>query len=158
MLIHTTHADVTTIQETKLASKAKTPKVHQFTTLRTDRFQKVGDGLNKPIRDNITFTTTDIPSTIITHNINLQIVRVHITNTELITNATIYIPPRDSISMHYTSVDTNIQHCIQHITNIPLSVLTGDVNGHSTLRHSHTDDYGGQLLADVISNSDHIVL
>ena len=82
MLIHTTHADVTTIQETKLASKAKTPKVHKFTTLRTDRFQKVGDGLNKPIRDNITFTTTDIPSTINTHNINLQIVRVHINNSD----------------------------------------------------------------------------
>ena len=42
--------------------------------------------------------------------------------------------------------------------NIPHSVLTGDVNAHSTLWHSYTDDYRGQLIADVISNSDHITL
>ena len=52
----------------------------------------------------------------------------------------------------------DIQHCIQHITNIPHSVLTGDVNAYSTLWHSYTDDHRGQLIADVISNSDHITL
>ena len=52
----------------------------------------------------------------------------------------------------------DIQHCIQYITNIPHSVLTGDVNGHSTLWHSYTDDHRGQLIADVISNSDHMAL
>ena len=41
---------------------------------------------------------------------------------------------------------------------MPHSVLTGDVNAHSTLWHSHTDDHRGQLIADVISNSDHITL
>ena len=35
-------------------------------------------------------------------------------------------------SMHYKTVDVDIQHCIQHITNIPHSVLTGDANTHST--------------------------
>ena len=48
--------------------------------------------------------------------------------------------------------------CIQHITNLPHSVLTGDVNAQSTLWHSYTDDHRGQLIADVISNSDHITL
>ena len=43
-----------------------------------------------------------------------------------------------------------------HITNIPHSVLTGDVNAHSTLWHSYTDDHNGQLIADVIINSDHL--
>ena len=47
---------------------------------------------------------------------------------------------------NYKTADTDIQHCIQYITNIPHSVLTGDVNVHST------------LIADVISNSDHITL
>ena len=47
---------------------------------------------------------------------------------------------------------------MQYITNIPHSVLTGDVNAHSTLWHSYTDDHRGQLIADVISNSDHITL
>ena len=52
----------------------------------------------------------------------------------------------------------DIQHCIQYTTNIPHSVLTGDVNSHSTLWYSHTDDHTGQLIADPISNSDHITL
>ena len=36
--------------------------------------------------------------------------------------------------------------------------LTGDVNAYSTLWHSYTDDHRGQLIADFISNSDHIKL
>ena len=135
-------ADIITIQETKLTPKVKTPKVHNFTL----------------IRDNITFTTTDIPSTINTHNTELQMVKVHINNTKHTTIANIYIPPRDSTSTHYKAADTDIQHRIQHITNIPHSVLTGDVNAHSTLGHSYTDDHRGQLIADVISNPDHITL
>ena len=64
----------------------------------------------------------------------------------------------DTTSTHYKTADTDIQHCILYITNIPHSVLTGDVNAHSTLWHSYTDDHRGQLIADVISNSDHITL
>ena len=67
------------------------------------------------------------------------------------------ILPRDSTSTHYKTADADIQHCIQYITNIPHSVLTGDVNAHSTLWHSYTDNHRGQLI-DVISNSDHIIL
>ena len=44
------------------------------------------------------------------------------------------------------------------MTNISHSVITGDVNAHSTLWHSYTDDHRGQLIADVIINSDHITL
>ena len=110
------------------------------------------------IRDNITFTTTDIASTINTHNTELQMVKVHINNTKHITIANIYIPPGDTTSTHYKTADTGIQHCIQYITKIAHSVLTGDVNAHSTLWHSYTDDHRGQLIADVISNSDHITL
>ena len=65
-----------------------------------------------------------------------------------------YIPPRDSTSTRYKTADTDIQY----ITNIPHSVLTGDVNAHSTLWHQYTDDHRGQLISDVISNSDHITL
>ena len=79
-------------------------------------------------------------------------------NTKHSTIANIYIPPRDTTSTHYKTADTDIQHCIQYITNIPHSVLTGDVNAHSTLWHSYTDDHRGQVIADVISNSDHITL
>ena len=40
LLIHDTHADIITIQETKLTPKAKTPKIHNFTSVRTDRLQR----------------------------------------------------------------------------------------------------------------------
>ena len=126
LLIHDTHADIITIQETKLTHKAKTPKIHNFTSVRTDRLHKAGGGLITLIRDNIISTTTDIPSTINTHNIELQMVMVHINNTKHITIANIYIPPRDTTSTHYKTADTDIQHCIQYITNKPQSVLTGD--------------------------------
>ena len=101
LLIHDTHAAIITIQETKLTLKANTPKVHKFTTVRTDRVHKAGGGLITLNRDNITFATTDIPSTINTHNTELQTVKVHINNTKHITIANIYIPPRDSTSTHY---------------------------------------------------------
>ena len=126
--------------------------------MRTDRLHKAGGGLITLIRDNITFATTYIPSTINTHNTELQMVKVHINNTEHITIANIYIPPRYTTSTHYKTADTDIQHSIQYITNIPHSVLTGDVNAHSTLWHSYTDDHRGQLIADGISNSDLITL
>ena len=85
-------------------------------------------------------------------------VKVHINNTKHITIAKICIPPRDSTSTHCKTADTDIQHCIQYITNIPYAVLTVDVNAHSTLWHSYTDDHREQLKADVISNSDQIKL
>ena len=55
-------------------------------------------------------------------------VKVHIYNTKHITIANIYISPRNRTSMHHKKkADTDIQHCIQYITNIPHSVITGDV-------------------------------
>ena len=158
LLIHDTHADIITIQETKLTPKAKTPKIHNFTSVRTDRLHKAGGGLITLIRDNITFTATDIPSTIDTHGIELQMVKVHIGNTKHITIANIYIPPRDTTSTHYGTADTDMRHCMRCITNIPHSVLAGDVNAHSTLWRSCTDGHRGQLVADVISDSDHMAL
>ena len=128
------------------------------THVRVDMLHKAGGGLISLIRDNITFVTADIPSTINTHNTELQMVMVHINNTKHITIANMYIPPQDSTAAHYKTADTDMQHCIQYITNIPHTVLTGDVNAHSTLWHSYTDDHRGQLIADVIRNSGHITL
>ena len=112
LLIHDSHADIITIQKTKLTPKAKTPKIHNFTAVRTDRLHKTGGGLITLIRDNITFTITYIPSTINTHNTEPQMGKIHITNTKHITITNIYIPPRDNTSAHYKTADTDIQHCI----------------------------------------------
>ena len=85
-------------------------------------------------------------------------VKVHVNNTKHITIANIYIPPRDSTPRHYKIANTDIQHCIQYITNIPHSFFTGYVNAHSTLWRSYIDDYRVQQIADVISNSDTITI
>ena len=148
LLIHDTHAYIITIQEIKLTHKANTPKVHNFTTVRADRLHNAGGGLIPLIRENITFTTTEIPSTINTHNTELQWSRYTLTTLNISQlHANMYVPPRDSTSIHRKTTDTDIQHCIHYTTNIPQSVITGDVNAHSTLWHLYTDDHRGQLMA-----------
>ena len=87
-------------------------------------------------------------------------VKVHINNTKHIKIANIYIPSLDNTSTHYKTADTDIQHCIQYIPNIPHSIFTGDVNAHSTLWHLYMlalvhDDYRGQQITNIMSNSDH---
>ena len=82
LLIHDTHAYIIIIQKTKLTPKANTAKVQNFTTVRVDGLHNAGGGLITLIRDNITFTTTDIPSTFNTHITELQMVKVHINNTK----------------------------------------------------------------------------
>ena len=83
---------------------------------------------------------------------------VNFNNTKHITIANVYIPLRDSTSTHYKTADKDILHCIQQNTTIPHSVLPGDVNAHSSLWYLYTDEHRGQLIAEVISNSDHISL
>ena len=67
--------------------------------------------------------------------------KVHINNTKHITIANIYIPRRDNTSTHYKTADTDILHCTHYITNIPHSVLTRDVDAHSTLWYLYNDDH-----------------
>ena len=62
------------------------------------------------------------------------------------------------MSPHYNTVDTHIAYCIRHVTNIPDSILTGEVIAYSTLWYAHTDDHSGQLISDIISNSEQIIL
>ena len=154
LLIHDTHADTITINETSSPLKQTHPNY-----ITSPPCAPIGrGGLITLIRYNITFTITYIPSTINTPTIQLRMVKIHINNTKHITIANIYIPPRDSTSIHYKTADTDIQHCIQYITNIPHSVFTGDVNAHSTFWHLYTHDHRGQLFADLISKLDRILL
>ena len=55
-------------------------------------------------------------------------------------------------------MNTDKTNCIQYITNIPNSIITGDVNAHSTLWHSYTDDHRGELISETLYNSNHITL
>ena len=40
--------------------------------------------------------------------------------------------------------------------NVP--VMSPDINAHSPIWHSHTTDHRGDLIADLLGNSDHITL
>ena len=68
LLIHDTHADIITIQETKLTPKANTPNVHNFITVRADKLHKAWGGLITLIRDNIIFTSSNYTYTKSTPN------------------------------------------------------------------------------------------
>ena len=90
LLIHTTHAYIITIHETKLTPKAKLPK---YITSPLCAPKVSGGGLITLIRDNITFTTTYIN----THNTELQMVNLHINNTKHTTIANMYTSSRQHI-------------------------------------------------------------
>ena len=118
-----THADIITIQEIKLTPKANTSKVHNFTTVRADRLHKAGCGLITLIRDNITLTTTDIPSTINTHH-----------NMTLLNND--YTGSND-LSLHEVELSGNYrcqQIEINSYPDSPLSISTGFLPRLSSMR------------------------
>ena len=128
-LLHSTQPDIITIQETKLTQKAKTSQIPHYTTIRTENSNKecahhTGQGRNNFHKQKHTQGH---------QHTELQLIKIHIGNTKHITVANTYLPPRDTTSPHYTTVYTDIAYCIRHVTNIPDSIFTGDVNAHSTL-------------------------
>ena len=85
-------------------------------------------------------------------------VRIHTNRNKNFTTANLYVPPRDSASPHYATLDADITYCIEHITNITDSILSSDVNAHSTLWHSYIDDHRGTLISSIVNISNHITL
>ena len=140
MLIYDTHADIITIQATKLTPKA----IHSKSNITLPLWAPTGC-----TRQGVSSSETTLHSlqqtyhsTINTQNTALYMVKVHINNTKHITIANTYMPPRDSTSTYYKTADMD---CIQHIINMPHSVFIGDVNAPSTLWNSYTDDHRGIL-------------
>ena len=158
LLISETKADIITIQETKLTSNSKSPKIPNYTEIRKDRLYNKGGGLLTYIKNNITFTNNEIPENINQKYIELQIITLHLSPKKTLKIINIYIPPCNSTNQNQTNEDTEITHCINTITSIPNSILSGDINAHSTLWYSNQNDHRGTIIADVIQNSDHITL
>ena len=157
LLIHDTKADIITIQETKLTSNSKTPKINNYTEIRKDRTYNKGGGLLTYIKNNITFTNDKIPQNINQKLIEIQLVTIHLTPKKF-QIANIYIPPSNTTNQNQTNEDNDITQCLNHITSTPNSILTGDINAHSTLWNSNTNDHRGNIIADIIQNSNHITL
>ena len=98
--------------------------IHNFTSVRTDRLHKAGGGLITLIRDNITFTTTDIPSTINTHNIELQMVKVHINNTKHITIAK-WRHHKKNIIREFKQINFHLSYSTRWCSRIPSTTQDG---------------------------------
>ena len=158
LLVTELQPDIITIQETKLKKHNKTPQIPTYSAIRTDRANGKGGGLLTYIKHNITFSDTKIPNFINPINTELQIIQLHITHKKIYTIANIYIPPRNTTSPDHATSDADITSCIQYITNLPNSIISGDINAHSPIWHSHTTDHRGDLIADLLGNSDHITL
>ena len=158
LLVKELQPDIITIQETKLKKYNKTPQIPTYSAIRTDRANGKGGGLLTYIKHNITFSDTKIPNFINPINTELQIIQLHITHKKIYTIANIYTPPRNTTSPDHATCDADITSCIQYITNLPNSIISGDINAHSPIWHSHTTDHRGDLIADLLGNSDHITL
>ena len=160
-LLLTAQPHVDAIQESKLTPASRAPKIPHYTAIRTDRKHKQGGGLITYIKSNTTFTHIKTPQTINTDNTEIQLLKIQTKHFKDITIANIYIAPRNTATPHHTTIDTtdtDITNCIQYITNIPNSIIPGDINAHSTLWHSYTDHHRGELISETLSNSNHITL
>ena len=154
-LIHNTNTDIVTIQETKLTTNSKTPQITGYTAIRTDRQQNKGGGLLTYIKHDITFTSIPIPQNIDTTHTEIQLTKIHLKQNKSIHIANIYIPPHTTNTQTEDAATTN---CLEYVTGLTDSVVTGDFNAHSSSWHSPITDHRGNLISDIIEQSTHRIL
>ena len=157
-IIRDQKADIVTIQETKLTPKAKTPTMEGFTAVRLDRSHKAGGGLATYIKNNIPFSTIAIPSAIKQEATELQLTKIHLSNKKMLHIANLYIAPRDTNHPHHNQMDSLIQDCLNYLFTKPNLIITADVNAHHSMWFSPFTDQRGTTIADIIGNSNQIVL
>ena len=149
--------DIISIQESKLQQQHKTPKIHNFVPIRTDRNRR-GGGIITYIKNDITFTHLKTPNNINTEFTELHTTKIHLSQKKHIHITNIYIPPHNSTDPHQRNEDLDVTNAMTYASTLTNSIITGDVNAHSTMWFSHTDDHRGQLIADILQNSPHITL
>ena len=95
-LLLTAQPDVVAIQESKINPASRTPKIPDYTAIRTDRKHKQVGGLITYIKSDTTFTHIKTPQTINTDNTEIQLLKMHTKHFKDITIANIYIAPRNT--------------------------------------------------------------
>ena len=103
----------------------------------------------KTLKKHYIYTTTmhyKLP--VNTHTTELQLIKIHIGKTKHITVANTYFPPRD-IAHHISIPWTQTSHTAYDTSPTYQTQYSGEVNAHSTLWYSHTDDHRGQLISDI---------
>jgi hypothetical protein len=150
--------DIILIQETKLKSNNKTPYIPNFSYIRKDRIDNNGGGLLIYIKSNIIFTEIKIPDTVNQHNTEIQLVKLHFNKDKFLHIANLYIHPRDAQHPHNSTIDSDIKKCVEFVTKHKNAMLTGDINAHSTLWFSKNTDKRGELITNLLSDSDQVIL
>ena len=142
---------VAAIQESKLTSMSRNPRIQNFTTVRRDRPQGQGGGLLIFIHKSINFhQQPQSPETLSDLHLEELTISAKLGNTELIIS-NIYIPPTSSCTAGY-------QPSIDHLMTTPDTLILGDFNAHHSSWHATSTDTRGKNLADSICNSDFGIL
>jgi hypothetical protein len=147
--------DIITIQETKLKLANKLPSIPSFTAVRQDRNDKEGGGLLTFIKNDITFS--ELKNKNPNKFIESQTIEIHVPKQKPLHITNLYIPPRSQTN-NAKSEDTDIESFFTEKLALPNSIISGDVNAHSSLWHSPIQDHRGATIENLIQNSEHIIL
>ena len=69
-----------------------------------------------------------------------------------------YTPPKYSTKLSQTKNNSIISSTFTTITNLSHTIITTDVNAHSLLWYLLTADHRGELIKDIVLNSNYITL
>ena len=130
--IKNTHADVMSMQETKLNQSYKTPNIPHFTPIRTDHTHKQGGGLLIYNKNRISFTLNILN----TSHIELQIIKIHSSASQQLHIADIYIPPKHSTQLSQTEENLIISSTFTTTINLPNTIITANINNHLSIWYS----------------------
>ena len=112
----------------------KTPNIPHFTPIRADHTHKQGSSLLTYIKNNISFSQINrlntFPHRITNHH-----------NQPFYITAITYCKHVHSTQLSQTEEDSIIYSTFTTITNLPNTIITADVNAHSPLWYSLTEDH-----------------
>src|SRR5206468_3858453 len=127
--------DVAVIQETRLQPSSKTPTIPNYSFTRQDRHtttsakpKTIGGGLIICIKDNLPYTNT---TSYTLPDIETQAITIPLTKTKNLIITNLYIPQRNPTTTNQQNEDANINILFSRLTNIPNSIIVGDINAHS---------------------------
>ena len=134
----------------KLNQSHQVPNIPQFTPLRTDRTHKQGEG-------RLTYTKTTSVSLNLMHQTSFQV--NYKSSKSIFQHHSNYISQTCKFHPAITNRRRlNYIQMLKTITNLPNTIITADVNAHSPLWYSQTQDHREELIENIQLNSHHIKL
>ncbi len=146
-LLATQNYEIICIQETyfKPHQTAKW-EIPGYNLIRHDRPPPIkGGGVAIYIRSHLKYREVTTPTTIETQAVEIE------TEAGLLTVANVYLPPQQPF-------DDDIIKAIKTLLTLPKAVIVGDFNAKHNLWNSPVTDAKGKALADIITDSDFVVL